>query len=74
MKKTKLLDNLAEITRNIRLDFSNFMVSYSDQGNIIDIPLNKIEYIKKKSQDIQTKIFIVEITKSIFRRRAPRQR
>lgn len=66
MTKTKLLDNLAEITRNIRLDFSNFMVSYSDLGNIVDIPLNKIEYIKNKSQDIQTKIFIVEITKSIL--------
>ena len=60
MTKTKLLEPLAEITQNITLDFSNFRVSYSDLTPS-DITLSQIEYIKKKSEDIQRKIFILQI-------------
>ncbi|NEP52915.1 MAG: hypothetical protein F6K65_30585, partial [Moorea sp. SIO3C2] len=66
MKKVKILQDLAEITRNIRLDFYNFKVSYSE-FNYLDITLSKIEYIKNKSKDIQTKIFILKIIELIYK-------
>lgn len=60
MTQLKILNNLAEITKNIKLNLSNFQVNYLDFANL-DIPLSKIEHIRKKSQDIQTKIFTLQI-------------
>ncbi|MDJ0619349.1 MAG: T3SS effector HopA1 family protein [Calothrix sp. MO_192.B10] len=66
MTKAKLLQHLAEITRNIKLDFFNFKVSYSNFANL-DFPLGQIEHIKKKSDDIQKKIFILQIMDLIYK-------